>query len=214
MAKAWSDWFDEVLPDVPGCPQNVASNAIKNAAIEFCERGLAYIVDHPAVDGVADQSTYDWNPGAGLRIVRPETVWYDKKELTPKTRDELAAMYAYWPDEVGTPVYFVQDGLEQFILVPKPEADLVGAVRAKVTVRPDRTATTIDDAIWENYLEQIAYGAKAKLLKMQRKPWTNYPLGNEYLAKFNDAIDAVRLDSFKGFTRARNNRTRGYRRFM
>ena len=214
MAKTWAKWYDEVLPDVPGCPQVVAANAIKNAAIQFCDRSFVYLIDHDPIAAVEDQGEYTWAPGAGLKVARPERVWYDGEELTPKTRDEIADMHAYWPDWEGTPLYFMQEKIEKLIVVPRPTAALANAIKAKVAVKPSRDATSIDDAIWEKYLEEIASGAKARLFAMKRKPWADGQLAAYHKGVFDEAISAARLAAFKGHVRSRNNQTRGRRRFM
>ena len=52
-------WFNEVLDDVPGVHQPVAFNAIRNAAIEFCERSWIYrTID--AFDVVAGQGAIEY----------------------------------------------------------------------------------------------------------------------------------------------------------
>lgn len=212
--KAWSDWYNDVLPDVPGCPELIAANAIKLAAIEFCERSFVYLVDHAPIDATDGTGEYDWAPDGSAKVVRPETVWYDKKELTPVTRDQLADMHAYWPDWEGTPLYFVQEQLEKLIVVPKPDADLSDGIRAKVSIRPSQSAGGIHAFIWEKYLEPIASGAKARLFAMKRKPWTDGALASYHKGVFDDAIDKARLASFKGHVRSRNNQNRNFRRFM
>lgn len=214
MAKTWAKWFDEVLPDLPGCPANVAENAIKNAAIDFCERSFVYIIDHDPIDAVQDQGEYDWSPGAGLKVVRAETVWYDGKPIAAKTRDEIAGMNAYWPDWEGTPLYYMQEKLEKLIVVPRPTEALTDAIKAKVAVKPSRSATSIDDAIWEKYLKPIASGAKADLFAMKRKPWTDAQLAVFHKGLFDEAIDKARLAAFHGHVRSRNNQNRNSRRFM
>lgn len=214
MAKTWAKWFDEVLPDVPGCPQNVAQNAIKNAAIEFCDRSFVYIIDHPAISAAEDTGEYSWSPGSGLKVVRPEHVWYDGKLLIPKTRDEVAAANPYWPTWEGTPLYFLQEKLEKLIVVPRPTAALADAIVAKVAVRPSRDAASIDDAIWEKYLEEIASGAKARLFAMKHKPWSDGQLATFHKQAFDDAISRARLVAFHSHVRSRNNQNRNYRRFM
>lgn len=203
MAKTWEKWFDDVLPDVPGCPQAVAKNAIKHAAIEFCDRSFVFHVDHAAIDAVAAQREYTWSPGANLKVVRPELVWYEKKQLTPVTRDELNDIYEYWPDESGTPVYFVQEKLEKLILVPKPEASSTGAIIAKVSIKPARSATDIDDAIHEKYLEDITHGAKWRLFAMKKKPWSDPTLATAHKAMFDEAIGRAKVAAHKGHVRSR-----------
>lgn len=215
MAKVWADFLDEVLPEMKGTPpQALVTNAIKNAAVEFCERSFVYRVDHPTVTSVDSTGEYDWAPGAGLKVVRAEAVWYEKKELTPKTVDELRAMHVYWPDWEGVPLYFVQERVEELILVPKPTDGVADAIRAKVSVKPARAATGIDDAIWEKYLEPIASGAKGRLFAMKDKPWTDGTLAAYHKGLFESAIDAARLAAFKGHVRSRNNQSLNRRRFL
>jgi len=203
MAKTWDKFYDDLLTDVPGCPQPLAKNAVKQAAIEFCERSFVYQVDHAPIDAVADQGEYTFAPGANLKVVRPERVWYDKKTLTAKTPQEIDLLYAYWPDESGTPLYFVQERLEKLILVPKPSAALVGAIIAKVSVKPARAATDIDDALWEKYLEIITSGAKARLFAMKKKPWTDTTLSGYHSDIYDNGIAKAKVAATRGHGRAR-----------
>jgi len=139
----------------------------------------------------------------GLKVVRPERVWYDKKPLTPLARRDLDALYAYWPGQEGTPSYFVQEKLEKLILVPKPSAALVGGILAKVSARPARSATGVDDELWEKYLEVIASGAKAKLFAMKKKPWTDSALANYHRQLFEDGIARAKIAATRGHGRAK-----------
>lgn len=210
----WEAWYDEVLPDVPGCPQNVAKNAIRNAAIEFCERTYVYVVDHPAIDVVADVGAYAWSPAADLKVVRPDSVWFQGSPLDPVTRSDLSDMYTDWTAAKGTPRYFVQERVDQLILVPKPVATVTGAVTAKVSVAPSRASTSIPDFLWERYLEDIAAGAKGRLMAMAGKPYTNPQMAAVQAQAFDDAVGAVNLKAFRGHGRARINSRLGRRRFL
>jgi len=203
MAKAWEDFLDDTLPDLPGCPQPLAVNAIKQAAIEFCDNSFVFQINHPAIDAVATIGEYAWAPRADLKVVRPERVWYDKKPLTPLARRDLDALYAYWPGQEGTPTYFVQEKIEKLILVPKPSAALVGGILAKVSARPARSATAVDDELWEKYLEVIASGAKAKLFAMKKKPWTDSALANYHRQLFEDGIARAKIAATRGHGRAK-----------
>ena len=215
MAKLWSAFYDEVITDLPGTPpQTLVSNAIRNSTIEFCDRSFVYRIDHVAISAVATVAEYAWAPGANLKVVRPELVWYDKKPLIPKTLDEIGGLYPYWPDQTGTPIYFIQEKIEQLILIPKPTASLTNAIRAKVSIKPARAATDIIDEIWEKYLECIAYGAKYRLLSMNKKPWTDLQMAGVFKTMYEDHIAKARLDTFKGRVKSRNNQNLGFRRFL
>lgn len=210
----WSSWFDEVLPDVPGCSAALAANAIRNATIQFCEEARVLVVDHPLMSAVANQPSYTWAPGAGLKVVRAEQVWFLGRELPPITSDDLETRYASWTTESGLPEFHLQDQIEALRLVPYPLEAATDAIRARVSVRPSRAAAGVDDTVRERYLEEIARGAKARLMLMSRKPWTDQNLGAAMMGQFEDDIAKARLAAFKGWSRARNNSNRGYRRFV
>jgi len=203
MPSVWSVFLPQILVEVPGVSNPLGEQAVRDAVIEFCDRSYVYHVDHPAIDALSAQGEYAWNPGTGLKVVRPEVVWYEKKQLTPVTRDELAELYQYWPDETGTPIYFVQEKLEKLILVPKPEAASTGAIIAKVSVKPSRAAADVDDAIYEKYLEDIAHGAKWRLFAMVKKPWADPNLASAHKQMFDDAIGRAKVAAFKGHVRSR-----------
>ena len=153
-------------------------------------------------------------PVANTKVERIERAWYGGKEILPKTEAELRELYANWPTEAGTPLYYLQEGLESVRLVPYPSASLVGALVMKVSLRPSVAATGIDTTIWERYIDEISCGALAKLMVMPDKPWTNVAQAGYYGGMFEAAKDTARLKAFKGYTRARithSNRTSRFR---
>lgn len=203
MPKTWEKFFDEVLPDVPGCPQPVAKNAIRNAAIEFCDRSWVYRADHAAINAVANQGAYPYAPPAGTKVVVPLTVWYDKKRLDPMDMHDLEGLYAHWPSETASaPLYFVQQALETLIVVPAPTAALAGAITLKVALKPTRASADIDDTIWEKYLEEISCGAKAKLFAMKKKPWSDPGRAGDYMVLFDRHVARAKLAASRGFVRS------------
>lgn len=201
----WSAWFDEVVSDVPGSPSPpLVTNAVRNAAIEFCDRSWVYRVELDPMPGEENVPDYALeSPIKKTVVVKVLRLWYDKKEIYPKTQDDLASMYAHWPSQAGTPQWFTQRDPEVLLLVPMPAATLVDALSAQIAIKPSRVATCIDTAIYEKYLEEIAHGAKARLFAMSRKPWSDAKLQADHQAQFTDAIGRARVQAVRGHTRAR-----------
>ena len=53
------------------------------------------------------------------------------------------------------------------------------------------TATVLDDVFYDTHLDTLLAGAKARLMLMPGKPWTEMNLGAAYDAKFRqDCVDA------------------------
>lgn len=216
MAKVWSAFYQEVIPSGLGdAPLSVVDNAVRNATIEFCDRSFVLRAEITPIDVLAaDTGEYSWTPPANRKVVRAERVFFNKKELEPKTPDEISDMYAYWPDAEGTPLYFMQQRVEKIIIVPAPNIDMVAAIRATVSIKPTRAAADIDDEIWEKYLETIACGARARLYFMKNMPYYDPQKAQAEYSIFEAAISMAALKAFHGHVRSRNNQTRGWRRFL
>lgn len=210
----WSFWFNRVLPYVPRCSEPMASDAISRAAADFCMRTRVYRVDHEALDAVAGQGSYQWTPGPGLKVVRAELVWFDGKQLTPRTVVELDAIFQKWQDEEGTPQFYVQEKVEELILVPKPAAALTDAIVAKVSVMPGTQATGLEQTLAERYIDEIAAGALRELLMMPKQAWTDFELGRYHGGVYEDGVGKVSLATTKGHTRATVSPALRRRRFM
>jgi hypothetical protein len=199
----WSAWFDDVLSDVPGCSQAMATKAIRAAAIEFCERSEAWRVDLDPVDVLADEASYDFDPDSGTVVVRAMQLWYDGKDLTRKSREELALQFANWTTQEGTPLYYTQENpSDGFILVPKPVEALADAVTGKLAIKPSQTASGLESFIFEKWRDAITDGALFRLFAMQKKPWSNPALAGSRKTLFDQKIAEAKLAANKGFTRS------------
>lgn len=198
----WSVFFDEVMPDLSGAPaQPLVENAIRNAVIDLCTRGLVWRVDLDPVDAIANLGEYDFDPDSGTIVVRALVLWYNKQRLLMKTPAELAEMYAHWPSETGTPLYFTQERpSESFILVPTPIAAFDDAVTGKLAIKPTRNATGCDAVLHETWRETVAHGAKAKLFAMKKKPWSDGGQAGYHQSKFDAEVAAAAQDASSGFT--------------
>jgi hypothetical protein len=191
----------DILIELPRCSSPVAEQAVRDAVIEFCRKTRVLKADHTPIDSVASTGEYTWAPGAGLKVVRAEEVWYEKKKLEVSSAQDVSSLYDYWPDEEGTPLYFLQEVVEKLIIVPKPEAAVVSAIRAKISVRPSRSATTIDDTIHDKYFDEIIYGAKARLFAMRKEHWFDIELSAYHRRMFESCIGRVAVLVDKGHTR-------------
>jgi hypothetical protein len=201
---AWTSWYDEVMPELPGAPPAaLVKNAIRNAAIEFCDRTWVYRVPHDPISSAGNVAEYDIETPTKTKPVKLHRVWYDKKEIFPKTADELAALYSHWPSASGTPLYFTQRRFDAVILVPIPTASISSAITAEIAIKPSRAATGISSDIYEKYLEEIAYGAKARLFAMKAKPWSDAKLAAFNLGMFEQAVGRTKVQAVKGHTRAK-----------
>ena len=200
--KLWTDWFDEILPEMPGCPQDYAKHHIKQSAIEFCSLTKAWRVDQEPISSSVGVHTYEFEIPDKTDITQILQLWYDGTQITPKSADELGKIYKNWNIEAGTPIYYLQETPDTFRLVPIPDTAKASAITAKLAIQPSRDATGLDAAIFQNWFHEIAAGAKARLYASPKKPYTDLKLADYYRQMFMQDCGSASFDASRGMTRA------------
>lgn len=223
-ATEFSAFLPDVMPYVDGCSDAVAKNAVRNAAIEFCERSWAYQFEAPIV--LTPGTVLDLDPPKNTLVhLVLEITAADGEPLTPTTRDDLNrgrilrrryatdaedSYYTYstdWMTLTGTPECYFQPTRRRVRFVPQPASAQNGTLL--MALKPTKSATAIDTQIFEDYFEVIALGARARLLTMPRKNWTDFQLGKDSEAAFYRGVSAAKVRAIKNNTRAPL-RTRSY----
>lgn len=194
--------FDEVLPDVPGVPQNVALNAIRNSIIEFCARSQIWTAEHSAVDIVATQADYPFVPPiADTVIAGVSSVRYNGIRIYPVTLTELDSEVTNWKIRTGPPKRHFQRSSDKLSLFPIPSDSLAGALTFTVALKPSRASTGADSWLFEKYREEFAHGAKYKLFGMQKKPWTDPALAGYHKDLFDVAVSNAAREAAKSMSK-------------
>jgi len=209
MTTAYTSFLPEVLPAVPGCPQILAVDAIRKTAIDFCERGLAWLYNHDPLPSLANEGTYPFEPPTGSLVCEVRQAKYNNIRLIPKTTEQLDEMYQNWQTETGTqPAYYTQIDEDNIILVPMPSSAISDALVMLVALKPTLDSTEVDDRIYQQHLIPISVGAKAKLMMMDGQPWTNEKKAAYLAGVYEEAVSKARYKASSGHGRARR-RTRG-----
>ncbi len=148
-------FFPTVRGRLPGCPETVLRDAIRDACIEFCKRTQLF----------TQEVTVDVAAGEAQTVLYPDSdvLWEildlrrDTSPLTALNRTEfLVQGYAV---DAGTPAYYYLDGDRALVLGPVP--DTAETLTALVTSRPTDTATYVADALWSDFREPVSAGARA-----------------------------------------------------
>lgn len=195
--KSFDVFYPYILPEVIGCPDPVVDQAISRTAIDFCEKSLILQRDHDPITVIANVQDYDFEPPTGYLVQKIMKAWYKQNELVPFTPDQISDAFAYRRKIDGVtpnktePLRIFQKDERTFSLHPWPVETVVEAVTMRVALKPTRAATTVDDAIYEDWLEAIVAGALAKLQMSPGKPYSvpNAAVLNQqiYMQKLNEA---------------------------
>lgn len=185
--------LDSFLPLVrgrlPGCPDIVLKDAVRDAAIEFCRRTelLRANVDLAVV---ANQSHYqllravwgtwgEWlatpeyefitsdggpyltaDSTAGLEgVVAWEVLHLRRANQRLTTANRQEFQLQGWDVATGTPGYYYLEGDGSLVLGPIPDAD--ETLVATLSVTPGSSSANVPDALWYDHREAIAAGARA-----------------------------------------------------
>lgn len=196
-----TDLFNEVLPELPGVGEALATNAIRNAIIEFCQGSWCWRYFMDPMPVLANLNTYELDLPPGAEVAQVLVLKVDGKPLVPKGEEDLTALLPRWQTETGTPKYYLTDDPSQVILAPVPNTRIPGGLVLTVALQPTRTSTGFPTWIWSRYFDGLAAGAKARLMAMPGKPWTSPQLYQLYRARFEAAMASAKVESQKSLSR-------------
>ena len=201
---AYTQFLREIIPYVRDVPEVVVVQAVRNAAIQFCERTRVLQTNLEPMDVTAEVAVYDFQPDIGYKVVDIMEAWYGDQLLIPKAVEELTRIYrtSNWNDLDGNPYYYFRSRTQEITLVPYPRVSELAKLKLRVSLTPARDADTIDSEIYERYYEFISLGARARLYDTANQPYYDPKAAQVYLKRFSDAMNEVRTRVAKGLTRA------------
>jgi hypothetical protein len=213
------DFMPEVSPEVNGCPEPSIIIAIRNSLIEFCEKSLYWAVNLDQINVVAGKHTYDLvSPESDSFIAGILVASHEVVPLVPTTEDLLDLE---WPSYINKyknvlryglgdpwrattsekPALFFSPTHREIRLVGIPTADLAGGLTIKAGLKPSRDSEEVGDIVYEDYSEQIAWGALYRLMMQPNKKWSNKKSAIDYKALFDQSVSEAKGRRLAGFHR-------------
>lgn len=196
----FEDMLNDVLPDVPGCTNEMAINALRNAAIELYTKSWIYTQACDEQQTVIGQADYDLDTFTNYRNVGIVYAQFNDAALIPIGITSLNRSNLRWQDDIGTPTNYYSDDYTAIRLYRIP--DLVGTLNSRVALTPTKTSTGIENFIYDLYSEALAAGAKARLMLIPSKPFTDPNTSREYRMQFSAAITDAKWRAHKSLTNA------------
>lgn len=196
--KIWAEFYDYLLPDLPGCPYVAMGFALRQSAITFCEQSRAWRYQLPDIEVVNDVDTYAYITPAETLVHVVTYAEFNDLEIDATTKDK-DMLVSDWRHQTGVPKYVLgtPTGVQ---LVPKP--DLPGTLKLTVALKPDSHSTGIDDDIFQEYREAISHGAKARLMLSPNKPYTKPELASWHMQQFMALTSAAGARVARNYTNA------------
>lgn len=204
---AHTAFLDYVLPQVPGCTQEMALLEIKNTIIDFCEKSLILEQDADPLTVINGISDYDLEPPRNYLVVKIMKAWYKGQLLDPYSPDQVETPSVYNQNSGylvnrGDPRFFIQKDARSFSLYPIPKETARLALTMRVAVKPTRASTEIEDVIFEDYAEIIGHGAVSRLALSPGKPYSNRQLAADKQSLYIAGLNVARDRAQKGYVRS------------
>lgn len=202
--KPLDDILPGIMPYAPGCAAPTAYFAIRQAAIEFCERTRLWrYEDEFAVNAAIDEPIM---APSGAVIHEIEAVRFDGDELCPQTVAWLDQHCAGWraSDYSGTPSYVTQTDPNTIRIVPLG----TGTVSVSLWLKPAQDADELPDFLVDQYREVIAHGALVRILSIPNQSFSDPNMAIMFGQGFQGRLDSLSAKGFTGQQRAPM-RTRG-----
>ena len=178
--KLWRDFYDLMMPDLPGCPSAAADSALRQSAIAFCEQSLAWQGTHPDVPVAAGVAEYAFTPPADavVHLIIHAALGGEKIALYPG-QPGMGSMNRHgWK---GAPAYILAEAAS-LTLVPAPAAP--GTLSMTVAFKPSPASMGIIDGQFNEYREAIVHGALARLMLSPKKPYSSTQLAQYHQQQF------------------------------
>jgi hypothetical protein len=188
MPKRFDSLVSRLSPSVPGCPQPVIEQYVREAAIEACEKTLAYRQVQnkiPLITGVYD---YPYDPPTNTEVHAFLNPTVNGEPMVSVTLEELQDRFPKWPDfatsEYNQPRYIAQLDADNFIVAPTPDAVTTYEVRMVIVLKPLRTAVEMDTTAFDELETIIMHSALQNLLILPERTWSDRELAAYHAKQF------------------------------
>ena len=192
----WSDFSPYVLPYVTGCPQPVMDQHVKLAAIDFFRRTLSYrqVLEPVVTEGTA---LVPLEAPMDTQIIKIKSVTVGDSDFPLVETSHGLELSRTNP---GREFAFTQDG-RTLVVYPIQPAGI--EVIAEVAVAPSITSNTLDDALAQQHMQDIAHGAVASIKRIPGQPFSDLAGSPVHQAMFEARVSTVAAKHSRGVMAAK-----------
>lgn len=206
---AYDNFMRAVVPHCTGVAEIVAYDAVRNAAIEFCEESHWLQFSPTAQDGISNQAIYTIETPTDTRLVAVTSAWWNNNPILPRSPDQLESLFGQdWRTMTGDPSYYTRVDNNaatlnhaEMLVVPYPVSYEPAALTAILTICPLRDSTTCAGDLYERWMEVIAHGALARLQSTPRQSYSNDNQAAMHAKMFKAGISRAKIDRNRGMER-------------
>lgn len=211
--RTFASLATRINPSVPGCSLPLIVQHARIAAIQSCERTLAWRYEQPVFSLTPGQYVYDYNKPADTEVHAVLHVALNENEaLIPITLDKATELYPGWvrasttsqdiADNGGQPRFITQVHPSQYNVLPPPNADKTYTLRMIYALKPSRDASEMDEGAMNQLEEAIVSKTLQELLVLPGAAWADRELAAYHAKQFIARISEYRAQANLGRMRA------------
>lgn len=156
----------------------MATRAVIDAAITFCEESLVLREKLDAFPTVSGTAEYDLDNPQGQQVARVLNVFVNGRLINPIPSDRPIQIDNTTPGQ-PTGYYTTRvDSMPQLCLSPIPND--VFSIVVEVALRPVRDTTVLQDDLYTFWLDTIVSGALSRLMGTPAQPFTDEMKAGQY----------------------------------
>jgi hypothetical protein len=197
---------NRLSPSVPGCPQPIILQYVRDAAIEACEKTLAWRYEQPMIRLTPGVYEYPYNNPTNTEVHAFLTAAVNGNAVDPVTLEQLYKRYPDWPsldpDKRADPRFICQLDPDNFVLAPIPDNTVNYDLKMIVALKPLRESEFMDKTILDDLENVIMHGALQHLLVLPGKNWTDRELATYHAKQYLSKITERRARANLGAARA------------
>lgn len=203
--RAFLDIVNRLMPSVPGCPTPIVEQYVRDAAIEACERTLAWRYEQPRIRLTQGVHDYEYEPPTDAEVHAVLTATCNGVKMKPVNLEQMHDIYPKWPydgpDAEADPRYVTQLDPDNFAVAPLPDATAYD-IRMIVALKPLRTATGMDKTALDDLENVVMHGALQHLLVLPDRTWSDRELATYHAKQFAFKLAERRARSNIGAARS------------
>ena len=206
----YTTFYDDVMPELPGCETALVLHHIKRTCNDFYERSLYSREVLAGINVVAGTGTYTAVPSdatnfdvckiLGVKLL-DAAGQANPGKLFARTPDQLDEELPHWETRQGSVKYYAQRALDKVTLAYIPSTAVTSGLVITIAKLPKYGGGGIDDDVWQKFSESLAAGVKHRLMKMDKKPWSSPSKAVMYGEIFESEVAAAGAIAAKGYGR-------------
>jgi hypothetical protein len=204
-------------PSVPGAPRQTIIQYIRDAAVRICERTLAWRYQIPRFDLTPGTFIYSFRNPFDTEVHAVFSALMNNTTLEVLTLDRALEVYPGWADKYTTANDIAEYGTEprsitqinpsQFAVLPLPDATKPYNMRMFVALKPTRSASGMDEAVFNDLEDVVVHAALRDLLVLPNTNWSDRELAayhaRQYSAQMTEQRARANLGNARGVVSAR-----------